>query len=149
MKINVEIDEKNKEVEIIIRTCEMNDTVNNIIQKLSDETPKLLVGFIDNKVKILDELEVIRVYTGVKKVFAVTNKEEYLMRIPLYEVMGRLSPNEFVRISNTEIINLKKVVEFDLSFSGTICVKLSNGDVSYVSRRFVSRIKQKLGIGGK
>ena len=42
--------------------------------------------------------------------------------------------------------NLKKVKGFDLSFSGTICVTLSNGALTYVSRRYVAKIKQVLGI---
>ena len=48
--------------------------------------------------------------------------------------------------SENEIINLKKVRGFDLSFTGTICVSLSNGTVTYVSRRYVAKIKQLLGI---
>ena len=52
----------------------------------------------------------------------------------------------FVRISNSEIINLKKVSGFDLSFVGTICVSLSNGTVTYASRRYVSKIKDLLGM---
>lgn len=64
----------------------------------------------------------------------------------LYEAEQRLDSRMFVRISNGEIINLKKVGGFDLSFAGTICVSLSNGTVTYVSRRYVSKIKQLLGL---
>ena len=64
----------------------------------------------------------------------------------MYELEDRLDKNSFVRISNSEIINLKKVKGFDLSFTGTICVKMKNGRVTYVSRRYVSKIKQVLGI---
>ena len=149
MKVNVEIDKSINEVEILIKTNEMNDTVNAVIQKLSEETPKLLVGFIGDEARVLDELDIIRVYSNEKKVFTVTKKEEYLMKVPLYEVMERLNQNNFVRISNTEIVNLKKVLAFDLNFVGTICIKLANGNISYVSRRYVKKIKQLLGIGGK
>ncbi|MEE3499403.1 MAG: LytTR family DNA-binding domain-containing protein, partial [Ruminococcus bromii] len=44
------------------------------------------------------------------------------------------------------IINLKKVRNFDLSLSGTICVTLSDGTATYVSRRYVSKIKKVLGL---
>ena len=67
-------------------------------------------------------------------------------RVRLYEMEQRLDSNFFVRISNSDIINLRKVKGFDLSFAGTICVTLSNGTVTYVSRRFVAKIKQLLGI---
>nr|WP_330379950.1 LytTR family DNA-binding domain-containing protein [Roseburia intestinalis] len=52
----------------------------------------------------------------------------------------------FIRISNSEIINLKEVKKFDLSFSGTICVSMSDKTVTYVSRRYVRKIKQVLGL---
>ena len=58
----------------------------------------------------------------------------------------QLTKHSFVRISNSEIINLKKVRNFDLSLSGTICVTLSDGTATYVSRRYVSKIKQVLGL---
>ena len=149
MKVNVQIDVNQKEIEVIIKTPEMNETVNDILGKLSDDKPKILVGFLDDKARILDENSIIRIYTTNKKVFAVTTTNDYLIKIPLYEVLERLNQNQFVRISNTEIVNLKEVIEFDLSFMGTICIKLTNGDTSYVSRRYVSQIKQTLGIGGK
>ena len=70
----------------------------------------------------------------------------YLLRLRLYEAEQRLASRSFVRISNGEIINLKRIRGFDLSFVGTICVTLSNGTVTYVSRRYVSKIKQLFGI---
>ena len=91
------------------------------------------------------EVKIDPAYTE-PKVFAVTGSGEYILRLRLYELEQRLDKNIFVRISNSEIINLKKVQSFDLSFTGTICVKLSNGTMSYVSRRYVSRIKKILGI---
>lgn len=44
------------------------------------------------------------------------------------------------------VVNLKKVESLDLSFVGTICIKLSNGTISYVSRRYVSKMKKLLGL---
>ena len=48
--------------------------------------------------------------------------------------------------SNSEIINLSHTKKFDLSLAGTICVSMSDGAITYVSRRYVPKIKQKLGI---
>ena len=76
----------------------------------------------------------------------IRDSGEYTLRLRLYEMEQRLDSNFFVRISNSDIINLRKVKGFDLSFAGTICVTLSNGTVTYVSRRFVAKIKQLLGI---
>ena len=70
----------------------------------------------------------------------------YALRQRLYELEERLSARMFVRISHSELINLNRVRGFDLSLAGTICVTLTGGVSTYVSRRYVSKIKQVLGL---
>lgn len=146
MQIEIKIDENYREPKIIIMTDKMTDEVNDIVKKLSVEQPQLIAGFKDDSVQVLDPSSIYRVYAQSGKVFAETNKGNYLLRIRLYEAEERLEKLSFVRISNSDIINLKKVKSFDLSFAGTICITLSNGTVTYVSRRTVSKIKKLLGI---
>lgn len=52
----------------------------------------------------------------------------------------------FVRISNSEIISLRHCRGFDLKLTGTICVALTGGIVTYVSRRYMKQIRQALGL---
>ena len=146
MQIKIEIDRSCTEPEIIIVTDSMTEDIQNIIQKLSEDFPQVISGNREGKVEVLDPTDFIRVYANSGKVFAVTPRGEYTLRLRLYEVEERLDHRLFVRISNSEIINLKQVESFDLSFAGTICVTLSNGTVTYVSRRFVPKIKRMLGI---
>ena len=96
--------------------------------------------------EILSPDDIIRIYAAGGKTFASVKEKEYTLRQRLYELEEQLTKRSFVRISNSEIINLKKVRNFDLSISGTICVTLSDSTVTYVSRRYVSKIKQVLGI---
>lgn len=146
MQIEIKIDSQYNEPKIIILTEKVTDEIHAILKKLSDETPQILAGFQEDSLEILEQSHIIRCYTINGKVFAVTNRGKYLLRLRLYELEERLDKNSFVRISNSEIINLKMVKQFDLSISGTICVSLLNGTVTYVSRRYVSKIKQVLGI---
>ena len=146
MQIEIKMDKNYKEPKIIIMTDKMTDEVNDIVKKLSDEQPQLIAGFKDDSVQVIDPSSIYRVYAQSGKVFAETNKGNYLLRLRLYEAGERLEKLSFVRISNSDIINLKKVKSFDLSFAGTICITLSNGTVTYVSRRTVSKIKKLLGI---
>lgn len=146
MQIEIKLDENYREPKIIIMTDKMTDEVNDIVKKLSDEQPQLIAGFKDDSVQVIEPSSIYRVYAQSGKVFAETNKGNYLLRLRLYEAEERLEKFSFVRISNSDIINLKKVKSFDLSFAGTICITLSNGTVTYVSRRTVSKIKKLLGI---
>ncbi len=146
MKIEIKIDENCAEPKIIVVTDKINEEINDILRKLSAEQPQILAGFKDEKVTALDLNQIFRIYASGGKVYAETDSDTYTLRLRLYETEQRLANHSFVRISNGEIINLKKVKGFDLSFIGTICVSLSNDTVSYVSRRYVSKIKQLLGI---
>lgn len=146
MQIEIKIDEGCKEPKIIVVTDKMTDEISAIIKKLSDEQPKMLAGFKNDTVEVLEPENINRIFASNGLVLAGTNHGEYVLRLRLYELEQRLDGNTFVRISNSEIINLKKVKGFDFSFAGTICVTLSDGTVTYVSRRYVARIKQVLGI---
>ncbi|MCI8769143.1 MAG: LytTR family transcriptional regulator [Ruminococcus sp.] len=146
MQVEIKIDPSQPEPKVVITAASMTEEVNRIVRRLSEEIPQVISGTRDGKLEVLEPEELIRIYAASGKVFAVTGKGEYTLRLRLYELEERLSPHQFVRISNSEIIHLKKVVNFDLSFAGTIYVKLSNGTVTYVSRRYVSKIKKILGI---
>ena len=124
----------------------MTEELDRLLKRLAEEPPKLLTGTRDGRLEILEEPELIRVCAMSGRVSALTEKGEYLLRQRLYELEERRDPCRFVRISNSEIINLKKVRHFDLRLTGTICVRLSDGTVTYVSRRYVGKIKKLLGI---
>lgn len=146
MQVEVKIDSSYLEPKVMILTAAMTEDVHIILNKLSDQEPQILSGSKDHKIEVIDQADLIRIYASAGKVFAVTRKGEYALRLRLYEIEERLPPQQFVRISNSEIINLKQVNHFDLSLTGTICVKLADGATTYVSRRYVSKLKKILGI---
>ena len=146
MKIEIKIDEGCKEPKIVILTDRVTEEINEIVKRLSGEQTRMLAGFKDGQATVLEPERIYRVYASNGKVYAEAEGGTYLLRLRLYEAEERLSDRSFVRISGGEVINLNKVRGFDLSFMGTICVSLSNGTVTYVSRRYVSKIKQLLGL---
>ena len=146
VQVEIKIDEHCKEPKITVVTDKITDEIRSFIKRLSDEQPPMIAGFRGNAVELLEPPNIYRVFAASGKVFAETSHGDYTLRLRLYEVEQRLAGGSFVRISNSDIINLKCVKSFDLNFTGTICVTLSNETVTYVSRRFVPRIKQLLGI---
>lgn len=91
--------------------------------------------------------ELLRFFTQGKGVSAQTADGTYEVRLRLYELEERLDPRRFVRISNSEIINLDYVTAVDLSMSGTIRMTLDKTVTAYVSRRYVKKIKETLDLG--
>ena len=148
MKLNVEIDTNIEEPAALITTPRMTEEVTGVVDFISklDDITTVISGIRDDKVELLEQESIYRIYAEDGKVFARTESGLYQVRLRLYELEERLDDSKFVRISNSEIVNLKKVKSLDLSFVGTICMELSNKEVSYVSRRYVSKIKKKLGL---
>lgn len=148
MRVNIKIDANYEEPEVLITTAHMTDEVNRIVDFIShsDAVTTIISGIKNEKVELLEQAALIRIYAEDGKIFARTENDLYQLRLRLYELEERLDDSLFVRISNSEIVNLKKVKSLDLSFVGTICMELSNGDVSYVSRRYVTKIKKRLGL---
>ena len=148
MQVEIKIDHSYLEPKVVVYTSQMNEEIELLLKRISEEkeAPKVLTGMQNEQLKVLDEVDIIRIEANAGKVLAHTSEGEYVMRQRLYELESRLEDFSFVRISNSEIINLKKVKNFDLSFAGTICVTMIDGSVLYASRRYVARVKNVLGI---
>lgn len=146
MQIEISIDAAYKIPKVIIKADRVTDEINEVIKKLSEDSPKVITGFKDDRAEVLEPEQIYRFYSSQGKVFAVTGNGEYTVRTRLYEIEEQMCLPKFVRVSNSEIINLKKVKNFDLSIAGTICVKFTDGSHTYVSRRYVTKIKKILGI---
>lgn len=146
MNVEIKIDSSCQDTKVVIYTDKITDEINMLVRKISAEQPQILSGFDKERLTVLDQADIIRIYASGGKVFAVTENGEFTLRLRLYELEERLDMRQFVRISNSEIINLKKVKEFDLSFTGTICVSFQDNTVTYASRRYVTKLKRLLGL---
>ena len=140
MKIKVQIDPAYPEPEVHILAAEITDEIQALVQRLSEKRPSALVCYDRDSAVLVEQEQLIRVYASRQKVYAQTAAGEYLLRRRL------LDAKAFVRISNAEIVNLHFVERLDLSITGTIGMRLKNGETSYVSRRYVNHIKTILGI---
>jgi len=108
MQVEVKIDSDYPEPKVIILTASMTEEVNALVNQLSEHPPQVISGSREDKIEVLDPAALIRIYASSGKVYAATEKGKYVLRLRLYEAEQRLDPHQFVRISNSEIINLKK-----------------------------------------
>lgn len=146
MKVEIVVDKNLKEKEIIIKTPEIDQESLDIKEKILSNDIQILSGIYDEKLEIIDLDDIIRIYAKDKKVYTVTDEKTYLMKLPLYKIEDYLSGKNFVRISNSEIINLDKTKNFDFKYLGTISCEMDNGDICFVSRRAMKKVREILGV---
>ena len=152
MKVSIIIDEKYTEPFAEIHTATVTDEISEVARQISVAgTPSLfmLSAWKGDFVTLLKPADVMWIYSSCKKVFAETETDRYELKNRLYEIEEMMSSaafSKYIRISNTDIINFEFVHNFDMSLSGTICVNFRNRKRAFVSRRYVPKIKERLGI---
>ena len=146
--IKVEIDPSLKESEVIIRTnqrTELIDQIVDAIERCARKKYPQIMAISGEKTVLINQKEIVRVYTENRRVIISTDTRNYDSRISLRKMEEQLDSSTFVRISRFEIINLSKVSGFDFSMEGTVQVHFDNGRFTWVSRRYVHIIQQTLG----
>ena len=149
MKINIEIDEKYSQVEVLIMAPKMNEEVQQIINKINDEKKKHVIGVKDDRMYILNPKDIFCFYTENKKIMARTEKDKYEIKDKLYVIEDYLKNTPFIKISKSVIANVDKVKNLEVSFNGTLCITFFDKSQEYVSRKYVTDIKSYLQIGGR
>ena len=143
MKCTIFIND-NHEEEVLIyahKRTELTDAIEQLVAENGIE----LVGYNDREgVKInLSEVFLFSVENG--RVYAVTENGRLYLRCRLYSLEETL-PDNFVKINQSCIANIRKIRRFDTSITGTLLIKFSNGMSDYVSRRQLKNVKERLGL---
>ena len=105
-----------------------------------------MIAYKDDTAVIVNVTDIFRIFTGNQKVYIQTLQGEYAIRYRLYELEKILDKKQFLRISNSEIVNIKKIRDIDLSIIGRICIHFVDNTQTYVSRRYIPKIKKSLGL---
>jgi len=145
VKVEVELDPRQPELLVKVLAPGETPELAALLERL--EEPGRLLGFRDGAAVPLDPDDILRFYGEDKEVRAQRlDGETYTVRQRLYELEKRLPRRAFIRVSHSEIVNWKRVTALDLSLTGTIRVTLEGGVETYVSRRYVKKIKEVLGL---
>ena len=143
MNYRIEIDKTLSE-EILICAREKTKLVEEIEQLILSQTVEL-IGYSDKNAVRLDVSNVCCFVVDVNKVFAITDTEKLQIKLRLYQLEDILTDN-FVKINQSCIANVKKICRFDASFTGVLTVVFENGYKDYVSRRQMKYVKERFGL---
>lgn len=147
MKVELHIDPSLSQPQAVIYAPANTPEVRSLVERLSaEDAPATFTAFRAGEAHRLPLGDILRFYTDGKGVRCQTAGGAFTVRERLYELEEALPGTRFVRVSNSEILNLDRVTALDLSITGTIRMTLEGGVTAYVSRRYVKKIKQALGL---
>lgn len=145
MKVNIDISAEYKEPFAVIHTDKVTDEIQRMIDIFSNsETP---VTALQNEEDIVvlqpKDIYMVRVENGDTVIYGA--RQKYRSRKRLYELGDQLG-KQFMQISKTTLINLSYMDSIEPGFSGTLLLKLKNGNKDYVSRKYLPKFKKYLGL---
>lgn len=146
VKVQIIIKPGLSEPQIVVYTSEVTNEIQHMVERFSNSQNKILTGTIDKKIFLIENEEIYCFFSENQKIYAKTDKGDLWVKQKLYELEEMFEGSPFVRISNSCIVNINKIKNLEISYSGTIEIVFKNGDKEFVSRRYVPKIKKYLGI---
>ena len=135
MKINLDIDGKYDDIEVIIRAPHLNNDIERMVAMMRMIDMQIAVRK-DNETVLLDTDKILYVEAVDRKTFVYTNVDTYESELKLYELEQQLIERDFLRISKQSIVNLRKIRSLKTDVNRKIRITLQNGEQIVVSRMY-------------
>ena len=145
MKINLDIDGKYDDTEVIIRAPHLNNDIERIVAMMRMIDMQIPVRK-DGETYILETDKILYIEAVDRKTFVYTNGEVFESELRLYEMEQELVERDFLRISKQSIVNLRKIKSLKTDVNRKIRITLQNGEQIVVSRMYSDDLRRKLGL---
>lgn len=153
MKVNLFVSKDLEEPYAEIYTDALTDNIQKAMVLLENETEDE-EGMSDNSILavkkgqdivLLDFEDIFMIRVEDKQTKVYTEDKDYLVKKPLYQIEENLDSN-FVRVSKTTIVNLRKIKRVAPSLRGMMFIELKNGLKDNISRKYLSDFKSALDL---
>ena len=147
IKVRTNISNEFQNIEVCINAPEKNEDVQMLENELlsrSSKSIKQIIAMQNNDIFIINISDVIVFFSEEKNNFCKTKYGVYKIKEKLYYLEEVLPSKDFIRISNSAIININHVKCFNTSIIGKIIVKFKDGTEESVSKRRTSEIMKFL-----
>lgn len=137
-KVTIEYKEKDEQVKKII------DFVEHL-----EEMENSFTASVNGKIYSISVNDILYIEAVDRKTFGYTANEVYELGCKLYEIEEKYKLMDYIRISKSCIVNLKRIRSLKPDFGGKILATMENNEKLYISRQYAPIVKEKLGLGGK
>jgi len=143
VKINININEEYKEMEVTVNCSRIDTALEKVIASLRVLDSRL-TGIKDSQTFILEAAKVLYIDTVDKKTFLYTSEDIYETPLKLYELEDLLSGSDFFRAGKSSIINFSRIKSLQSDIDGKLIVTMENKEKLIVSRQYAVILKEKL-----
>jgi DNA-binding LytR/AlgR family response regulator len=143
MKILIEEPTAGEEEQIIIRCREMSKELLALINNFKAQR-HTIIGLDGSDIHRIDPSLIYYFEAVDNKVFIYCREKVFESRHKLYEIEDIFSNSDFLRVSKSAILNLRRISFLSPGFSGRLEATLDNQEKLIISRQYVPDLKRKL-----
>jgi DNA-binding LytR/AlgR family response regulator len=145
MKIEIDIDEKYPDTEVVIRANKLDSDVERLVAMM--RMVNMQIGVRKNdETYLLDVEKILYIEAVERKTFVYTSDEIYESDLKLYEIEQELLERDFFRISKQSIVNIRMIKSLKSDINRKIRITLRNDEQIVVSRLYSDELRRKLGL---
>lgn len=145
MKIEIDIDEKYSDTEVVIWANKLDSDVERLVAMM--RMVNMQIGVRKNdETYLLDVEKILYIEAVERKTFVYTSDETYESDLKLYEIEQELFERDFFRISKQSIVNIRMIKSLKSDINRKIRITLRNDEQIVVSRMYSDELRRKLGL---
>ncbi len=145
MKITILETKPDEEDEIIVKCSFLDDDLTLLLNQLKNGSSKLNFNK-DGKIILVEKKDILFFESVDDKVFAYTQDDALETKFKLYELEQILPAKTFFRANKAVIVNVNKIKSLSPAFGGRFEAVLKNGYRVIISRNYVPKLKELLGL---
>ena len=145
MKIEIDIDGKYRDTEVVIRAGSLTQDVEKLVALMRMINMQIGVQK-GEETYLLDTGKILYIETVDRKTFVYTETETYESELKLYEIEQELLEQDFLRISKQTLVNIRMIKSLRTDINRKIRLTLKNGEQIIVSRMYSDELRRKLGL---
>lgn len=138
IKVCTNISNEYQDIEVCINAPTISHEVQmleNELLSITSQSIKQIIAIQNNDIFIINVSDIILFFSEDKNNFCKIKDGIYRIKEKLYYLKEMLSPKDFIRISNSAIININHVKCFNTSIIGKIIVKFKDDLEESVSKK--------------
>lgn len=133
------------EVKIHTKTVTSGARILSYIDHFTTDRENLIIRS-DDEFLMIQKLDIICAEVQDKTLTIYTKNNQIVTSKSLRELMEEMNSENFLKVSKAEMLNIQMINRVEPSFSGNLIARMKNGKKVSISRRYVSKLKERLGI---
>lgn len=145
MKITIIDPAPDEEDEIIVKCRFIDNDLTQLLNQLKNGSSQM--NFLKNgKIVFVEKKDIFYFESVDDKVFAYTKDDVFETNLKLYELEQLFYSKSFFRANKAVLVNLNKIKSLSPAFGGRFEAILKNDYKVIISRNYVPKLKELLGL---